>query len=240
MLTEISQKTAPPRSLTATVAALLTRLVARPRKHTILIGANGRTRLLANQLERSGRGVSLIDLDAGPGALADAQLETALKAAKAKNSRCVLAVTSSTALNQRLCQVAADRFGVPYTIARMSWREGLTGWARIGGSKSERIAWAETVRTVLDGVTPGGSLQNVALADDQTSVAEIELISPVFAGRTAQALPLQELELAAIRRGDELFDQPEASELELQTGDRLILLGSDERIKIFRECVASV
>jgi Trk K+ transport system NAD-binding subunit len=240
MLTETSHKTVQSRSLTASVAGLLGRLLVRPRNHTLLLGANGRTRLIANQLKRAGRSVSLIDLDDGAGALADGQIEAALKAAKAENSICVLAVTSSTALNQRLCQVATDRFGVPHAIARMSWREGLTGWVRIGALKSERIGWPEAVRIVLDGVTPCGSFQRVALADDHESVAEIELVSPVFAGRTAQALPLHELELVAIRRGDELFDRPESAERELKTGDYLILMGSDERIKKFRECVASV
>jgi Trk K+ transport system NAD-binding subunit len=238
MSTERNRSKTSTRTLVTTVTDVLRGIFQQERSNVLIIGVNPRTRLLAAELEASGREAALVDLAAGPSNKSDEDTSVVLHQAGARSAKCLLAATSNNDLNLQLCRLARVRFGIPEVIARLGWSQSITSWAKVTEVKNQRMAWAEVATAVLDGAAPSDAFQRVARASDNYVVTEIELRSPIYANRSPRDLPLLDGELIAIWREDGLVTDLEQVELEL--GDTLTLLGTAERITAIRERRTSV
>lgn len=224
------------------LASLKTRLFpatrSTTRPTTIVIGINALTRLLATELEAAGKAVSLFDLESG--ALADGNEgdELLLANAGAKAASCVIAATPIDLWNVSLCRTARVKFGVPKVIARLGLLDGMTSWARLNDAGMVRMTLSEMVSAVLGAVKPGSGLARVAMATESEQVADVELLTPVFMGRTISDLALDGCEVIALSRNNRSLADIDIAELRRR--DVLTLVGPKTAINKVRESFTSL
>jgi Trk K+ transport system NAD-binding subunit len=224
--------------IVTTLADLKTQVFGTTRSKTIIVGTNPLTRLLTRDLENAGESVSLIDLDDGAALDGKAQDHLVLSSAGAKAASCVLAATANDAWNLNFCRTARTRFHVPMVIARLGLLGGVMSWARLNDAGMVKLSWNEMVSAVLGTASPGSGLARMAQLTDREQVAEVELLIPVFLGRTIADLPLDGCDVIALRRNELWVDEIEVTEL--SRGDVLTLVGTRSSITKVRECLASL
>jgi Trk K+ transport system NAD-binding subunit len=101
-----------------------------------------------------------------------------------------------------------------------------------------RTTWADTVRAVLGETSPNANLSHLASISDQEQIVDLEIESPVFAGRKIADLPLNGCEVLALtRRGNSVFD---FGAVELRMNDVVTLVGPRTALAIIRESFASL
>lgn len=239
MLTAVRSEATPGlvKQMVTALASLKTRLfgtTTRARSTTtIIVGVNALTHLLATELEAAGKPVSLIDLENGAQADGEIRDQLVLSSAGAKAASCIMAATANDEWNLSLCRTARHRFRVPMVIARVGLLGGMTSWVRLNDVGMVRITWMEMVPAILGTVTPSSGLDRVARATDREQIADVELLTPVFLGRTIADLALEGCEVIALRRKDLWVD--DIDHAELRRGDVLTLVGAKTALNKVRE-----
>jgi len=217
--------------LIATVTGAISRVFHTTRLRTIIMGVNPCTRLLAYELQVAGRAVSLIELSE----VADLDL---LEDCGAGNARCLVAASTEDTRNLNLCRIARDRFGVRVTVARLRLLEGITSWARVDDTGMSRSSWRDLIQAIFPDALTTPALSRLARADDHEQIAEIDLCSPVFIGRTIEGLPGGHFDVVALTRQNIQITAYETSNLEL--GDMITVIGEKTAIGRLRESLASL
>lgn len=217
---------------------LKTRLFPTTRSTTIIVGINALTRLLDTELDAAGKVVSLIDLENGAPGDGDAGYEAVLARAGAKAASCVMAATNNDEWNLSFCQTARLRFGVPMVVARLGILSEVTSWARLNGSGMVRMTWKDMVPAILGTVIPSKGLARVARATNREQVTDVELLTPVFVGRTIADLALDGCEVLALSRNN-LWVAP-IDLAELRRGDVLTLVGTKAAVNKVRASFTSL
>ncbi len=215
----------------AAVTGALSRAFRTSRLRTIIVGVNPCTRLLAYELRVARRAVSLIELSE----VEDVDL---LDHSGAQNARCLVAASTEDSRNLSLCRTALGRFGVPVTVARLRLLEGVTSWARVDGSGMARSSWKDLIQAIIPDVAPTSALSRLARTDEHEQIAEIDLRSPQFIGRTIEDLPGGRFDVVALTRESVQIAGYETSNLEL--GDVITVIGEKTAIGRLRESLASL
>ena len=226
------------KDMSTVLASLKTRWLRTTRSRTIIVGVNALTRLLATELEAAGKGVSLIDLESR--ALADGNEgdQLLLLNSGAKAGSCFLAATPIDVRNLSLCRTARLTFRVPTVIARLGLLGGTTSWARLNEAGMARMSWSDLVSAILGTVTPSRGLARVARATEREQVTEVELLTPVYLGRTIADLGLDGCEVIALRRDNSWVATLDLAQM--RRGDMLTLVGTKAAINKVRESFTSL
>lgn len=225
------------------------RLFSRERSGTIIVGSDARMRLLAMELAAAGKKVTFIKLNDGVRSeinassewkvvYADALDDKALAHARAKWASSLVTATTDDPLNMNLCRAGRDRFGIPLVVARLRVLNWVTSWAKFNSSGMVEIKWPDAARSILGDVTPHANTLRVVNAGGREQVAEVEVRSPIFIGRTIADLSISGCDAIALTRGDLPVKGFEREEI--QTGDVVTLIGSQEAIDRARETFTSL
>jgi Trk K+ transport system NAD-binding subunit len=226
----------------------VSRLFHPPRSCVIVVGADARVRLLVTELAAIGKEVSQIVLatgvtpDTAPSGVSivrSIKLDAdALEHAGAKSANCLVVATPDDALNVSLCREAAAEFGVPIVIARLKVLEGVTNWARLNDTVMAKMTWGDAVRASLGGTAPNVTLSRLASVSDREQIVDLELQSPVFAGRLIADLPLNDCDVLALtREGVPVVDY---DAIQLRMNDVLTLVGTNAELKSVRGSLATL
>ena len=235
--------------LSETFSGLVDRLFNQPRLRTIIIGTDARLRLLAAEIAGAGKPVSLIKLEdqdatqhrTSKGATvihAATEDELVLARADAGIANCLVAATPDDERNLDLCRTARDKFQIPFVIARLRLLEGVTSWARLTDSGMVRVVWPEVARTILGDIIPNANLSRLMTATDQDQITDVEVLSPLFFGRTIADLSLDGCEVVALTRNGLPIDNFKAEGLQIR--DVLTLVGPKVAINKARESFTSL
>lgn len=206
-------------------------------------------RLLAVELAAAGKKVTFIKLrDRAPGGTetplgwkvvyTDAFDGQALERAGAKGASCLVAATSDDPLNMNLCRAGRDRFGIPLVIARLRVLDWVTSWARFNSSGMIEMRWPDAAQAILGDSTPHANLWRVMNAGELERIADVEVKSPVFIGRTVADLSIRDCEAVALTRAD--LPVEDFADAEIRVGDVLTLIGSKEALAQARETFTSL
>lgn len=237
------------RQMIASFGDALRRLFRHERSGMIIVGSDARMRLLAMELAAAGKKVTFIKLNDGAQnenntssgwkvVYADVLDDKALARAGAKWASSLVTATTDDPLNMNLCRAGQDRFGIPLVIARLRVLNWITSWAKFNSSGMAEIKWPDAARSILGDVAPHANILRVVNASGRERVAEVEVRSPVFIGRTIADLSIRGCDAIALMRGDLPIEDFEREEI--QSGDVVTLIGSREAIDRARETFTSL
>lgn len=175
------------------------------------------------------------------GIVGDGRTVSVLQEANIEQAEVVVASTDSDAANVMVCN-AAKHVGNPHTIARVKDSGLYQTWQSL-----ERGLSVDTMLSI-DALAAEAVVQTIALsgaqavetfADDQVEVAEFTVDENTsIAGQSiAEADRYPSVTFAAILRGDDIII-PEGDTV-VQTGDRVIVIGSLHGVHHFAEDVSS-
>jgi Trk K+ transport system NAD-binding subunit len=213
------------------VTGALSRVFRTSRVRTIIVGVNPCTRLLTYELQIARKAVSLIELSD----IEDLEL---LERCGAENARCLVAASPEDSRNLSLCRTAHATFGVPVTVARLRLLEGVTSWARVNDSGMARSSWQDLIQAINPDGAPTFALSRLARTDEHEQIAEIDLRSPLFIGRTIEDLPMGRFDVVALTRQE--IQIAAYGDADLEMGDVITVIGEKTAIGRLRESLASL
>ena len=217
------------------------------KKRVLLLGSNPRVRLLAAALGMASRPVSWIKLDIEEGDIPSPGVnviygaepwETTLTRAGADEATCLIASTCNTDLNQRICHLAQQQFGLRIAILRLCLVSGVTTWARLTDTGMRRMEWSDVLNTVCGDKLSNQVIEQLSIVREHDRMVDVELRSPAFAGRPIGELKLGDCEVVGITRNGVLLPASELNHIELS--DIVTLTGSTEAVDKVRESFTSL
>jgi Trk K+ transport system NAD-binding subunit len=217
------------------------------RARVLFVGNDPRLRLLAAELGAANKPVSWVKLNSdGSDAVSPGvnlvhgtePWEETLLRAGAQESTCLIASSTDTDLNQKLCQLARHKFGVPNAIMRLCLVSGVTSWARLTDLGMSRTEWRDVLRTACADGSPSRLIQQLSKLSDRDRIVDLELRSPVFVGRTINELQLEGCEVLGVTRKGVLLPAFDLTHVELN--DVVTVVGPTEIVNKIRESFTSL